>query len=60
MPPQIKAVLTALIMAVVVLAWLFRDTINLGASPLLLFGLAAFMVFALWLFPEVKKTTRSQ
>jgi amino acid permease len=55
MPPHIKAGLTATIVLVAVLAWLFRETIGMAASPLLVFGLVAFMVFALWLFPEVKK-----
>jgi hypothetical protein len=55
MPPHIKGMLTGTIVLLAVLAWLFRDTIGLDASPLLLFGLTAFMVVALWLFPEVKK-----
>lgn len=55
MPPRIKAFLTGLIVLVAVFAWLFRDAIRMEASPLLVFGLMAFMVFALWLFPEVKK-----
>ena len=55
MPPHIKAFLTGTIIVLAVLAWLFRDVIGLDTSPLLLFGLTAFMVMALWLFPEVKK-----
>ena len=55
MPPRIKAMLTGLIVLVAVLAWVFRDAIRMEASPLLVFGLTAFMVVALWLFPEVKK-----
>lgn len=55
MPPHIKAFLTGTIIVLAILAWLFRDAIRLDASPLLLFGLTAFMVLALWLFPEVKK-----
>ena len=55
MPPHIKACLTGTIVVLAILAWLFRDAIGLAASPLLLFGLTAFMVLALWLFPEVKK-----
>jgi amino acid permease len=55
MPPRIKAYLTGAIAVVAVLAWVFRDAIGMEASPLLVFGLMAFMVFALWLFPEVKK-----
>ena len=55
MPPHIKGVLTGVIILVAVLAWVFREPIRMEASPLLVFGLTAFMVFALWLFPEVKK-----
>ena len=55
MPPRIKAFLSGLIVLVAVLAWVFREPIRMEASPLLVFGLMAFMVFALWLFPEVKK-----
>jgi amino acid permease len=55
MPPHIKGFLTGTIVLVAVLAWFFRDTIGMAASPLLVFGLMVFMVFALWLFPEVKK-----
>ena len=55
MPPRIKLFLTGTIIIVAVLAWIFRDAIRMEASPLLVFGLMAFMVFALWLFPEVKK-----
>ena len=55
MPPRIKMFLTGTIIVVAVLAWIFRDAIAMEASPLLVFGLMAFMVFALWLFPEVKK-----
>ncbi len=55
MPPRIKVFLTGTIIAVAVLAWIFRDAIRMEAPALLVFGLMAFMVFALWLFPEVKK-----
>lgn len=55
MPPHIKAALTGLIVAVALCAWFFRDAIRMEAPALLVFGLMAFMVFALWLFPEVKK-----
>ena len=55
MPPHIKATLTGTIVVLAVVAWIFRDAIGLAASPVHLFGLTLFMVFALWLFPEVKK-----
>ena len=60
MPPHIKACLNTVIIALAVLAWIFRDTIGLEASPVLLFGLAAVMTAALWLFPEVKKDQRGR
>lgn len=55
MPPHIKAFLTGTIVVLAILAWVFRDAIGLAASPFHVFGLMLFMVFALWLFPEVKK-----
>jgi len=55
MPPHIKAFLTGTIVVLAILAWIFRETIGLEASPFHLFGLLIFMIVALWLFPEVKK-----
>jgi hypothetical protein len=60
MSPLIKALLSALVIALAICAWIFRDTIGLDASPILLFGLTIIMTLALWLFPEVKKDSRGR
>ncbi|WP_340110084.1 hypothetical protein [Pikeienuella sp. HZG-20] len=60
MPPKIKIMLTAMVVIATIAAWFFRDLIGMTASPALLFGLGAFMCFALWLFPEVKKDARGR
>ena len=55
MPPHIRAILTAVVIAVAVVVWIFRDAITLDSSPFLFFAVTAAMVGALWMFPEVKK-----
>ena len=58
MPPKMRAVLNAMVVAIAICLWLVRDTIGLAASPWLFFGLVAFISFSIWLFPEVKKEDR--
>ncbi|XWN31565.1 MAG: hypothetical protein ROR55_00140 [Devosia sp.] len=58
MPPRIKIMLTVLIIAIAALAYWMRDAIQLDANVFHVFGLTAFMVFAIWLFPEVKRPPR--
>ena len=58
MPPKIRALLTLAVIALAALIWYARDIIGLGASPMLLIVLAAFMCLAVWLFPEVKEKER--
>ncbi len=55
MPPMIRALLTMAVIAASVVFWFMRQRIMLDVSAELLFGLAAFMCVAVWLFPEVKK-----
>ncbi|MEM7190495.1 MAG: hypothetical protein AAF439_12860 [Pseudomonadota bacterium] len=60
MPPRIKAILTCVVIAIAVVGWTFRDTIALTANPILLGALACVMIFAIWLFPEVKRDARGR
>lgn len=55
MPPKMRAVLNAVVVAIALGVWLIRDQIGMAASPWLFFGLLAFITFSIWLFPEVKK-----
>ncbi len=55
MPPMIRALLTMAVIAASTAIWFMRQRIFLDVSAELLFGLAAFMCVAIWLFPEVKK-----
>lgn len=60
MPPSIKAGFSVVVIVIAVLGWVFRDTIELDTSPILLFGATAFTAAALWLFPEVKNDAKKR
>jgi len=55
MPKPIRAFLSVFVAVLAVLLWLFREALNIDASPLLYYGLTLGMIAAVWLFPEFKK-----
>ena len=55
MPPIYKILVTLLVCLLAGGAHIFRDTIQLGASPWMLAWLVGLLVLGLWLFPEPKK-----
>jgi len=55
MPSHLKAMLSALVAIVAIGAfWLEKETAG-GAPAWLILALGAFMIFAMWVFPEAKK-----
>lgn len=55
MPPQIRAILSVVLLVVGFVLWHFREAISLDTTPVLFFGVTLCLVGALWMFPEVKK-----
>ena len=58
MPPMIRAILTIAVLCASALIWMYRDALNLDASPVLMWGLTIFMAGSVWLFPEFKKDAK--
>ena len=55
MPPNMRALLTCLVVVLAIALWLGRSHIGLAASPVLFFGLALGICAAIWMFPETRK-----
>jgi len=54
MPNHVKALLTLLVAAVAAGMYWHQDQAGLDANKWIAVGLAAFMIAAVWLFPEAK------
>lgn len=55
MPNNIRAGLTVVVILAAVLAFYFESQAGDGLLKWLALGLGAFMVYAVWLFPEAKQ-----
>lgn len=56
MPNNIRAILSVIVALVAVVVFYFEHTGGGGALKWLALGLGAFMIYAVWLFPEAKRT----
>ena len=54
MPNNIRAVLSVIVALVAVIALYFEMQAGLGSLKWSVLALAAFMIYAVWLFPEAK------
>jgi hypothetical protein len=54
MPTNIKLILSAVVVAVAALAGWWQLSIGQSVPGYVVWGLGAFMIFALWIFPETK------
>ena len=55
MPVRIKLPLSVLVVLVAIAAFFFQRALGHDVVQYLVLFLGAFMVFAMWLFPEVKR-----
>jgi hypothetical protein len=55
MPVRIKLPLSVLVVLVAIAAFFFQRSLGHDVVQYLVLFLGAFMVFAMWLFPEVKR-----
>lgn len=55
MPKPIKTMLSLLVLIIAFAAYMMREVIGLGVGPFYLIPFAAFVVWALWAFPEPTK-----
>ncbi len=55
MPPNMRALLTCLVILIAIGLWFGRSRIGLAASPVLFFGLTLGKCGAIWMFPETRK-----
>ena len=60
MPPQIRAILSIVLLVSAYILWHFREAISMNTTPVFFFGLTLCLVGALWMFPEVKKKEGSR
>ena len=54
MPNHLKVMLSVLIVVVAVAVSYWQSQIGQPVTPWVALGLGAFMIFAIWLFPEAK------
>ena len=54
MPPKIKLLLSLLVAVVAIGFHFFQKAAGQPLTPWLALGLGAFMIFAMWVFPEAK------
>ncbi len=54
MPNHVKAILSLLVAAVAAGMFWYQDDVGLKGNAWVAAGLAAFMIAAVWLFPEAK------
>jgi hypothetical protein len=55
MPVRIKLALSLLVVLVTILAFYFQHSLGHDRIQYVVAFLGAFMIFAMWLFPEVKR-----
>lgn len=55
MPVKIKFGLSVLVVLMTAIAAYYQHTLGHGRLPYVVAFLGAFMIFAMWLFPEVKR-----
>jgi hypothetical protein len=58
MPPRIKIVLSLLVVIAAVIVHVFEGSIGQEVDKWIVLGLGAFMIAALWIFPEAGKRDR--
>jgi len=58
MPTKVKAVISLLVAAVAAGLFFYQRDLGLEANKWIAVALAAFMILALWLFPEAKARAR--
>ena len=54
MPNHLKVMLSVLIVVVALAVSYWQNAIGQPVTPWVALGLGAFMIFAIWLFPEAK------
>ena len=55
MPKNIRAMLSVIVALVAAVAFYFEMRAGSGALKLVVLALAAFMIYAVWLFPEARE-----
>jgi accessory gene regulator protein AgrB len=58
MPPRIKLILSLLVVLVAVIVHFFQASVGQDVNKWIVLGLGAFMIVALWIFPEAGKRDR--
>lgn len=58
MPTYMKIIITCLVVIASVAVHFYQEAIGQSVDQWLVLFLGAFMIFALWLFPEAKKAAR--
>ncbi|MDP6708903.1 MAG: hypothetical protein QF893_21375 [Alphaproteobacteria bacterium] len=60
MPNHLKLILSLIIVAVAVVFHYFQGQAGQEVTKWLALGLGAFMIFAIWLFPEAKREAKKK
>ena len=55
MPPRIKLILSLLVVIAAVVVHFFQASVGQDVNKWIVLGLGAFMIVALWIFPEAGK-----
>jgi len=55
MPAKFKVLISVIVAVVALVAYYFQSAAGQPVTPWVALGLGAFMVFAIWLFPETRK-----
>jgi len=58
MPPRIKLVLSLLVVIAAAIVHVFEGSIGQEVDKWIVLGLGAFMIAAIWIFPEARKGDR--
>jgi len=58
MPPRIKIGLSVLVVLAALIVHLYESSVGQDVDKWIVLGLGAFMIFAMWLFPEAGKRDR--
>lgn len=59
MPNNVKTIISLLVAGVAAAMFFYQEDVGLSANKWVVVGLAAFMILALWLFPEAKPQKRN-